>query len=116
VVTFSPCQIGSQMTAMKVARIRRIQRDQEWLLGQELACWVGRGIDRASCVAIELQLTVTGIRLPEVTGNDPSPLVVTYLMSTSSTASSIVAAEAFNLPILFLPINASRSKAAKSSN
>ena len=56
------------------------------------------------------------MRPPEVTGNDPSPLAVTYRMSISSTAVSTAADEASSLLSLFLPIVASRSRAAKSIN
>lgn len=42
----------------------------------------------------EAQLTVTGIRVPAVTGKLPSPVTLTYRMSISSIASSIASAEA----------------------
>jgi hypothetical protein len=43
VVTFSPCQTClSDDCPRKVAKFRRIRRDREWLLGQELAFLLGR--------------------------------------------------------------------------
>lgn len=49
VVTFSPCQTVSQMTARKAIKFRRIRRDREWLLGQEW--FLGYGV--ASTVLAE---------------------------------------------------------------
>lgn len=60
-------------------------------------------------------LTVTGMRPPDVTVKDPSPLAVTYRTSISSRASSRAAGEVASLLSLFLPSIVRRSRAAKSS-
>lgn len=90
-----------------------IRRDQErLLLGQGgVALYVG-GV---SCWLIG-ELTVTGMRAPEVMGNDPSPLSLTYRMSISSTAFSTVVVDAFNRAILLRPMFPSMSTTARSSN